>query len=290
MKKSILLICFVISFKSFSVHKNVVRNFQYGNVSGTYITACNNDGNINDFDILTQLTAKLAEKVSYKDPILLFFKHKTSTYKSRFSEIKKDNKAHGKVFGITFNDYNFKKINIWETLKLLEFAMKNDFKQEKRIIIKYSELADELMFKIKKSEESKEIEKLRREQIFFLNKNGIQAYFENKTYHFTNQKITFQTNSLEYLLTLYNGIMVFDTKSTFIYFNSKTTMKKKIELDLYKNLSDFPFYYNSINIYNQKKLKEGIFIYKVRDSKQNGFIFSEEKNEIIDFYNKSNNP
>ncbi|WP_196885656.1 hypothetical protein [Aureivirga sp. CE67] len=301
MKKSILLFCFLISIKSFSVHKNVLKNFNYGNVSGVYITAWNNDGTINDFDILVQLTAKLAEKVSYKDSIFLDFRDETATSKPRYSEIRKNNIAYDKKYGITFCNYSFKNINIWETLKLLEFAMKNDFKEQKRKVVRYDDfyektiveyfgMTDKLISKIKNSEDSRNLKKLRKEKISFLDENGVQAYFQNETYYFTNQKMTFQTNSLEYLLTLNNGIMIFDTKSSFVYLNPEISVMNKIELDFYEELSDYPFYHYSFNIYNKRKLKEGVFIYKVMDSERNSFVFSEEKNEIIDFYFKPKNP
>ena len=295
MKKLLLLFCFLLSFKSFSAHKDFVKHFQYGNVSGIYITAWANQGHTIDFEILVQLIDKLAKKHSYKDSIFLVFRNKSSTNKPRISQLNKNDLG----YGITFHDFGFKEIEIWNYLKLFEYAMKNNFEEEKVEMIRYKDpydkeeynglgMSNDLISKIKNGKESRTIKKIHKEKIPFLDENGIKGFYKNNSYYFKNKDKEFKVNSIENLLLLKKGILVFDTKFSFIYLSPKTKYLRKFILDEFENLSDYPFYSSTINFYLKEKPKEKseeeIFIYKVWNSNHRGFMFSEDKNEIRSFY------
>ncbi|SFU42462.1 hypothetical protein SAMN05216480_10376 [Pustulibacterium marinum] len=125
----------------------------------------------------------------------------------------------------------------------------------------------------------------------FLEKDGVQLYFENNAYHISNGKVIFKAENLVQTLKGSQGLFLFYQPDAFVYLNSETTaIQQHTFTTLKKNVTDetlrfnYPFLFEGgYNYYTRTKNPKGISFYPIFRRKY-WFEFSEVENQITSEY------
>lgn len=313
MKKPFLLILvFVFSVYSYGFHTDKVFYKNFGNVKALVQTAWDNYGATIDVEIAAKLANELSKKLGYKDTIVLEFRHDYTMSYPKIKIVENGNSENVYLMNRDLRElyknqqkYNQKaksnsicirqmdkQFDIWGTLKLIEYCIKNKVKEE-LVSIKFKDpfpnkffyletsfysLSPELINEIEKSEKSETLRQLTKKEIDFINLKGIKGTYTNEQYNFKSINKSYKTNTLMYLLELEKGVCVFDTTNSFVYLNDSHKVKKH----LLNSKGHYPFYADKVDRMRAfKKIENGILLYRLRDINVS-YIFSEEKNEILD--------
>lgn len=315
MRKIVIqLLIFFYSIHSYSVHKPQVFVNKYGNVKTLTQTGFYGYGSTEKVRIAGKLAQILSERLSFKDTIVIEFRNddthvypKTIIVENGNSSAdylisggleyikEKQEKSYLLEYGqnaicIRRVDIDF---NIEETLKLIEYCIFNKLRIElnllkyndpnwlpevKPIDIEYYGLKKEFINKILKEPNSTLLNETLMNEVQFFNFESVNGFYANGIFTFKASELNYETKGLLFLLILNKGVCIFPSNDYFVYLSDKTTEIKmnKIFIEGY-----YPYLKNTLNIFqDMKRLEDGnLMLYKFNSGK--GFVFSEEKNEII---------
>ncbi|WP_157514726.1 hypothetical protein [Mangrovimonas sp. TPBH4] len=316
-KLSIIIIGLLFSMNSYGFHKDQVYQKNFGNVKTYLRTPWNNYGSTVDVEIIGKLAQELAERLSYKDTIVLEFCHAPSFHLSPLTIVENGNP--NQVYLINMDLHSIKQtqqksyktkngksaicirqlngeFDIWNTLKLLEYCIEHKFKsnltqskydypmndlETKFDKIEFYGMSPLLIKTIFQKEKSNLLKELSKQNIEFLNVFKIKGYYYNEMYCFLSDKLKYNTKTLSYLIELKNGVCIFHTTNSFTYLSNSIQAQKSHMLD---SEGYIPFYFFDYNLPDYKKGKSEILLTRPRSSKV--FVFSEDKNEVIQSFEK----
>lgn len=308
----------MFSINIYGFHKDKYYQKNFGNIKTFVKTAWENYGSTIDVELIGKLAQELSERLSYKDTIILEFRHDYTTQFPPLTIVENGNP--NKIYLINEDlqyikkwqkeSYKFKngksaicirqlnsEFDIWNTLKLIEYCITNEFDSNLRKSkydypyddfdskideISYFGMETELIRTITQSENSALLAELKEEKIEFYSDKNINGYYQNGLYCFDSSKLKFKTETLSYLTNLDKGVCIFNSIDTFVYLSDTVQNQKVHKLD---SEGIYPFYSYGFNIIEHKQLDSGIFIRRAGRGMK-GFVFSEENNEIIEVIEK----
>jgi hypothetical protein len=240
-KKSVnmkFFILILITINSISAHQDFFVTKTFGNITTKIKTGFDYE-EIKKVEIIGELAHILSKKLKYTKPIFLDFNHEytgnnKASYFLSFEENSKK-KIVIKVFG--------KKFEINNTLKLIEYSIKNDEKIEKNQ--KKIEYSGNFYSSKINSIDVNEIKKiLKKENSDILNEvinnkidrpgdpyaEGVTYYWQNNEYYVlkrgynTNKEIILALYDIYHLERIGSGVFVFDKENSF-YFIDDSSLK-----------------------------------------------------------------
>lgn len=319
MKVYFKIFFFLFSISCYSLHKDKLFIYNNGNVHIRALSGFDNYGVIKNVEIFGKLAESLSSRLQYKDSIFVDFKHDyTNNYgKLRIVE-KAGNFRTGYIWGDLKTIYKAQErnakegkqniihiyiigtdFNIIQNLKILEYAIQNNFKNSLNTNdflnylsdnnggvekVKYYGMSDELIQNILKSKDSKVFSGMINEKITFTKREFIEGYFQNGIYHFKTDNIIFDCKDLVYLIENEISILIFTTSNTFAYINDKT---KKINLQQLEEpetesyRKDYAFQVSrAVYLNGNNPLEPNTFIL-FRPFPKKGYVFSTESETVL---------
>jgi hypothetical protein len=315
MKKISIIILFFFSIKSLAIHKDLYFSEKYGNVKTSIKTSFHNYGSTSRVEIIGKLAQKLCQKLTYRDTILVEFRHDTTNFYDKMIMVENGNsetnflicnnieniqsqqeKSHAQNIGnkaicIRLIDTD---IDIIKTLKIIEYCILNKFINEKinlnckstfhfdngeTIDIQYLGMPNEMINKITNSDNSIILEHILEEGVTFGNDTNIKITYKNKNYHFETKNLEYETKTLSYLIFFKNSLIIFPNNDSFVYLNQKHT---EIKTHYSSIPGSYSYLTNTLDIYGSYKLIENnnIMLFKYNSRKR--IIFSMDNNEIVE--------
>lgn len=323
MKKHLIyIILFLNTLCAYSLHKDEWFVDKYGNVKTLTHTGFYGYGVTEKVRIAGKLAENLSKRLSYKDTIVIDFRHDyTEKYdkilivengnsstdhliNSNIESIEKYQlESHSKIVGktaicIRLLDTEF---DIIKVLKILEYCILNKFQNEKieisskepyfypdeKIVkVRCLGLNNNLINQILTSKDSDLLLSILNEKTELVSYNGMSVYYKNRIFYFDNGKTTYKARDLLYLVgDIIDGFFIFPTNNSFVYFNKDNVKTVTHHAGL---IGYYPYTTTCLNKFesNVKLLEDkNVFIYKFFNE-NNRILFSKERNEIIKVFKK----
>lgn len=315
MKKPAIIIFILLSTISFAKHKDQYFSNKYGNVKTFVKTGFYNYASTTRVEILGKLAQNLCLKLSYKDTILIEFRHDCTNFYDKMTIVEHGNpeveslichniekigeeqkKSYSQIIGnsaicIRQIDTDF---DIIKTLKIIEYCILNKFENSKINLhckssrhfdngemtdIQYLGMPNKMINKIIDSKESKILMEMLNESITFYSNFDVKGFYQDGLYFFETEKLKFTAKTLSYIVNLRKGVLVFADNDSFIYLNRNLTQIKTHHSSIG---GDYAYITNTLDPYNSYKLIEdnNIMLYKFNIRER--IIFSEAKNEVVE--------
>lgn len=243
MKKFTIIIILLFS-NAIHAHKDIWREFKYGNVQAGIVTGYEDYEEINKVKIINQLAFELSKKLNYDKPILMYFKHcyVDSINKPEYfighgtwqlNEVKKKKK------GLHIWFYA-KEYDVLQCLKIIEYAIihANEIPLlQKQVVYKgeyreetHTALDEKFTINALLREESDILKEISKMKIYALDdkiSTGFTYYWQDYKFHIeyidTNQKTTLLTlDNIRYFEYVWGDVLVFDTQNTFYYLDRRS--------------------------------------------------------------------
>lgn len=315
--KYIYLILALVCLQANAFHKDRLVYETYGNVKVLAKVPFYECALASKSKVIGQLAAKLSEKLKYNDTIYLYFKSRydrdpltilNKNYYDKQLNIFEIYSYHYGTYKINHPHIALKKITndskVTDILQLLHYAITNNlandtqtyeqhlYDEEDKLLktdkFPYYGLSAEAIDAILAKPLPKLVQKVLKAKAVFLEKDGVQLYFENNAYYISNGKVTFKAENLVQTLKGSQGLFLFYQPDAFVYLNSETaTIQQHTFTTLKKNVTNETFTFNypfvfegSYNYYTRTKNPEGISFYPIF-RRGYWFEFSELTNEIV---------
>lgn len=256
MRKLIVIVILMLSTITHA-HKDIWREFKYGNVQAGIVTGFEDYHEIIKVKIINELAFKLSEKLNYDKPILLIFRHdyidtisKCDYYISMTSWKFELNRRTKKGLQIEFFGNDF---NVSECLKTVEYAIQNSksIKSSQRKITHIDQWREEDVISIDttlikdalRKDMSPAIKDICQMKIYPDQQSnysqGFTYYWQNSKFYFERidkdeRKTVLTLDSVRYYKYFWGNVMVFDTQNTFYYLDRRSgsaSSRQFIEVD-----------------------------------------------------------